>query len=501
MINKTFFNKRLFWVLSLIPIVLIGNFIAYKIVHIPAQLEMTAILAMFFLYPILSFPKVGIYILFIISPFIAYIRRLYYLQYSRPSIDTLIMLNDILIAYIVIGLIFIFHEKGIFDKNIKKIQMTVSIYLFYLFMRIFLLNILPFGKAILEFKYYGPAILLFFVGTKFATNFSLLKKVWIITIFIGVISFAYAMKQLTLGYSQAEQLWFTSISFTSLYIKGIARPFSFFQSPAAFADYMQLAIIGVMSLAPLAESAFRKYFLYLLLPVFFYGSLLTSVRSNWIGIILSVILFITVVNVTSIKKRILTLVTLGLAFFVINTFSAFVNENFSFTDVLSVIGNKLNIQYADMLITDRTSAILDPFKEHSMLSRIALWKQLIELSVDPILAVFGRGLGALQSDSVYFTYLAEFGYPGMFFIITFQIICIVTGMRFLNKYELNKTSSLIRAVTIMNFVFLIINITGNHINSFPGDIYYWFWNGVMFKLCSEGKNKSYENNGYSGFPA
>ncbi|MDO5575960.1 MAG: hypothetical protein Q4F84_02675, partial [Fibrobacter sp.] len=182
MINKTFFNKQLLWVLSLIPIILIGNFIAYKIVHIPAQLEMTAILAMFFLYPVLCFPQVGIYMLFILSPFIAHIRRLYYLQYSRPSIDTLIMLNDIIIVYIVIGLLFIFQEKGLFDKSIKKIQMIILIYLFYLFSRIFLLNILPLSKAVLEFKYYGPAVLLFFVGAKFATNFNLLKKIWVITI-------------------------------------------------------------------------------------------------------------------------------------------------------------------------------------------------------------------------------------------------------------------------------------------------------------------------------
>ncbi|MDO5576272.1 MAG: hypothetical protein Q4F84_04270, partial [Fibrobacter sp.] len=311
----------------------------------------------------------------------------------------------------------------------------------------------------------------------------------------------YAMKQLIIGYSLSEQLWFTSISFTSLYIKGIARPFSFFQSPAAFADYMQLAIIGVMVLAPLGKSAFSKYFPYLLLPAFFYGSLVTSVRSNWIGVIISIFLFITIVNVTSIKKRILTLVSLGMAFLIFNILGACINESFSFTDAFSVIGNKLDMQYVDMLITDRASGILDPFKEHSMMSRIALWKQLVELSSEPGMAFWGRGLGALQSDSVYFTYLAEFGYPGMLFIIIFQVAAIVTGMRFLNRCEPGNDSFLVRGITIMNFVFLIINLTGNHTNSFPGDIYYWFWNGVMFKLCSEERNLSNENNDYSGFPA
>ena len=497
-------NKRLFFVLLFLLIVLIGNFIAYKIVHIPAQLEITVIAAVFLFYPVLRFPKTGLYILFIVTPFIPFIRRLYYLQHNRPSVDALIIFSDLIIVFVITGLFFVFREKGLFDRGMKKTQLTVLIYFFYLLLRVFLMNILPVNEAILRFKLYGPAVLLFFAGGIYATDFKLLKKIWIITVVIGIASFIYALKQLIMGYSEPEQLWFSSISFTTLFIKGIARPFSFFQSPAAFADYMQLAIIGVMILSPWNKSVFVKCLLCFLFPFFFYGALVTSVRSNWIGIFISFFLLITIIKVKSKKRRLYSLFLLGLVFVVFNYLDAYVNEGLDFANLVSVLGNSLNFQYMDLLVTERIGAVVNPFSEYSMISRIALWKHLLVLTSDPLMALFGRVLGSLKSDSIYFTYLAEFGYPGMFFITAFQIFIVIKGFRLINRTSSNPVLFLAKGITIMNLVFLIVNSTGSHINSFPGDIYYWFWNGVLLKLeALERARTNYDekNNDYSGFPA
>jgi hypothetical protein len=32
----------------------------------------------------------------------------------------------------------------------------------------------------------------------------------------------------------------------------------------------------------------------------------------------------------------------------------------------------------------------------------------------------------------------------------------------------------------------IIGITGSHIHAFPGDSYFWFWNGVLIGLWAKG---------------
>lgn len=492
-------HKQLYTVSLLLIIALIGNFIAYKIIHVPAQLEMTVILGIFLFYPILSSPRVGLYILFIIAPFIPFIRRLYYLQYDRPSVDALIIFGDLLIVLIIAGLFFVFREKGLFERNLKKIQLTVLIYFIYLLVRVFVMNILPLSEAVMRFKYYGPAVLLFFAGGIYATDFDLLKKIWIITVFIGIISLSYAIKQLIIGYSESEQLWFSSISFTTLFIKGIARPFSIFQSPAAFADYMQLSIIGIIIISLWSRSVFFKYLVYLLFPLFFYGALITSVRSNWIGIILSFFLLVTVMKVKSNRNRLLSLLSMGLVFIVFSYLDAYINEGFSITSLFSVLGNSLNFQYMDLLITERIGAIVNPFKEYSMISRIALWKHLLTLSTDPLMALFGRGVGALKADSIYFTYLAEFGYPGIIFITIFHLYIVIKGFALINRTESLPVLSLAKGITIMNSVLFVVNITGSHINGFPGDVYFWFWNGVLLKLYSLEKRKvNYnENTDYS----
>ena len=117
-----------------------------------------------------------------------------------------------------------------------------------------------------------------------------------------------------------------------------------------------------------------------------------------------------------------------------------------------------------------------------MLSRIELWKFIFQTSVEPQLAIFGRGVGVLNADSLYITYLSEFGYPGMLLIIGIFLYFIKNGFTLLDTARSTPVIVIARAVVIMDIVFGIISITGSHINSFPGDTYFWFWNGVATGL-------------------
>jgi len=39
--------------------------------------------------------------------------------------------------------------------------------------------------------------------------------------------------------------------------------------------------------------------------------------------------------------------------------------------------------------------------------------------------------------------------------------------------------ALVKAILVFDAVFALMNITGSHIHSFPGDTYFWFFNGVL----------------------
>ena len=496
--NSTFYRKSV----SLAVFLMIaagGHFLAFKIVHVPAQLEMVVLFSLLAFYPVIRYPAVGIYLLFIIMPFIPFLRRLYYLQYIRPTNDPLIATGDIIITLLIVGLFFEFRDRKEYKDTSWIISRCILIYFLYLVIRTFFLNILPLDVAIMRFRFYGPSVLLFFVGTLFAGNTKLLKNIWMITIAIGVAGSLYGIKQLLFGYYEFERLWYSSISFTTLFIKGIARPFSFFQSPAAFADYMQLSIIGIIVLMGWNRCK-RYYILLALIPIYFYGALITSVRSNWIGIVVTFCIWIFILQFRTIRSRIIMIGVLALFFALTQYFEAAISSGLSIDILLDVLGGN-NQYYMDLLVTERAGAISNPFEEYSLLSRITLWKFLISLSREPVMALFGRGVGALNADSLYITYLAEFGYPGALFIVSLVIFLIARGFSLLDSSSRPEVVSLAKGITIMNIVFAVINITGTHIHSFPGDAYFWFWNGVLIKLSLPQKGDSpidiYENTVHS----
>ena len=76
-------NKLLF-ILIIGIVALAGHLIAYEMFHIPKQIGFVVIFVVFLFYPVVRFPLFGLYAVFILSPFIPYVRRLFYLAHGRP---------------------------------------------------------------------------------------------------------------------------------------------------------------------------------------------------------------------------------------------------------------------------------------------------------------------------------------------------------------------------------------------------------------------------------
>jgi hypothetical protein len=477
-------HQRILSLILFAGILIAGNIFAFKIVHVPSQMQFVVLIGLVMFYPILRYPIVGVYLIFIFLPFIPLIRRLYYLSYTRPDADPLIIVGDLIIFIMVLGLFFTFREhiqQGTFRQ---KIALVILAYFLYMVLRTFVYNELPLKMALQRFRFYGPQVLLFFVGMLYAFEEKHLRRLWGITIVIGIVAVGYGLKQSFFGYSEAEKIWFSSIDFTSLFIKGIARPFSFFSSPAAFADYMQLAVIGIIVVTGWGAVAGRMS--WLLLPLFWTGALITSVRSNWIGMALSLFLWLFIVRVKGLRQRFIFMGILIAAFLLFDVFEAVVQTGLGVGSfVATASGNQQANQTLTMLVTERTNAISNPFQEYSLLSRIALWKLIFQMSSDLQLALLGRGVGALNADSLYITYLSEFGYPGMILIIAIFFIFIKYGFTVIDRSRSAHAVIIAKAVVTMDIVFGIISMTGSHVHAFPGDTYFWFWNGVLVSLWSQ----------------
>jgi hypothetical protein len=466
--------------LGLIAIGLAGHFIAYQIVRIPAQLELVVLLGAALFYPVLRYPIVGLYVIFLLSPFIPFLRRLYYLVYSRPLLDPLIVLGDLTLAVMLIGSFFDFREEIQRERGMAPYRRAVLIYFGYLALRAVVLNQTAMSRSLAEFKYYGPPVLMFLVGSLYAHHEKHLRRLWGITAAIAVAGALHGFRQLYFGFTEAEEIWISSVEFTSLFVGNIARPFSFFQAPVAFADYMLFGLVAVLMIATRPERA--KLVLLLTVPLFFYASLVTSVRSSWIGIMGAIVLWAGLARLRTPRSRIAALLALPLCYmafeFITEFFGSGLGVNSFFRLVSSVVPNR---RYMDLLVTSRASALADPLGEHSFLSRIVLWKYIFATSTNPLNAIAGRGIGVLKADSLYLTYLAELGYPGLIFIVVIFVLFIRAGLGLMDRSTDTGTVALARGMVTINIVLAIISITGSHIHYFPGDIYFWFWNGVVVK--------------------
>jgi hypothetical protein len=469
-------------------IIVAGSFIGFKIVHVPDQYQFVVLLGLLVFYPILRFPLVGVYLLFIIMPFVPLVRRLFYLAYARPTADPLIIIGDLILAFMVLGLFFTFREQLQQGKLRYRITFLVLFYFLYMVLRTFVANELPVGAALLRFRFYGPQVLLFFIGMLFAAHEAHMKRLWGITIAVALGAVLYGFKQSLFGYSEAEKIWFSSIDFTSLFIKGIARPFSFFQSPAAFADYLQLAVIGLVFYAGYAGLAGKMVWFFA--PVFWAGVLITSVRSSWIGMALAFFIWLFIVRVRGLKQRLIFFAIMAACFLTFDVVQTVVQTGLGVGAIVSSVSTNDQVnQTLALLVTERADALENPFQEYSMLSRIALWRYIIEMSALPQLALLGRGVGVLNADSLYITYLADFGYPGLLLMIALIVLFIRCGFQVIDASRSSWAGSLAIAVVTMNLVMAIIGITGSHIHAFPGDSYFWFWNGVVVGLWADQKNK------------
>lgn len=460
-----------------------GHFLGYYIVHIPERIEFLILLGLILLYPILRVPVSGLYLLFIVLPFVSFLRRYYSLIYDRPGVDPLIATGELILLLLLPAHLFSLRKSSVdFRGHIPKIQFAVAAYFGYMILRSVLANTLPLMESLAKFKLYGPMVLLFYLGLTYGLSVRHLRRLWVVTIIIGVFASIYGFLQLYSGYSAAEKAWFNSIQFTTLFIDGRARPFSIFQAPVAFADYVQLSLIGVLIVTGIYPNK-KVRWTWMLIPLFFGAALITSVRSSWAGILVSFALIPLLYKMKGNQKRISAAVSLAVGYALYGFLSSTVFAGFGLSEFFTLFSRILpNEQFIDVLIAKRVGALERPLGEYSLLSRVVLWRYILDTSFQPLNFLLGRGLGTLKADSLYFTYLAEFGYPGLLLIVGFFSYFVKTGFSVIDRSSDATHVVLARGITIMNLVFAIVSITGTHVHYFPGDAYFWFWNGVLVKL-------------------
>jgi hypothetical protein len=65
-------------------------------------------------------------------------------------------------------------------------------------------------------------------------------------------------------------------------------------------------------------------------------------------------------------------------------------------------------------------------------------------------------------------------------------------MRLIDSKQNEKEAVIVKGVVCMDLALAIMNITGTHIHSYPGDAYFWFFNGIVISIAAHFKKSPQE---------
>jgi hypothetical protein len=142
----------------------------------------------------------------------------------------------------------------------------------------------------------------------------------------------------------------------------------------------------------------------------------------------------------------------------------------------------------EIMIKNRTSALANPLAEYSVQKRMATWAEIFTYSR---FVPFGKGQGTTgYAHSYYFQVLGEIGYPGILLFLSILIIGFYRGFKILSLETSEEVKELTRMMLTILFMFSVLNLTGTHLHTPPGDIFFWFTMGAISRTYREAASKA-----------
>src|SRR5690606_36909637 len=134
----------------------------------------------------------------------------------------------------------------------------------------------------------------------------------------------------------------------------------------------------------------------------------------------------------------------------------------------------------DVMIKNRTSALVNPLKEYSVQKRIDTWKGILITSwYFPL----GKGQNTTgYAHSYYLQVLGEIGYPGLILFLSILAMGLYRGMKVIRHSRDKDLAEFARLLVTIIFVISILNLTGTHLHTPPGDVFFWFSLGCISRF-------------------
>lgn len=465
--NATAFRISLF----LLP--LIGAAFAWWVHTIPSRVETALVLIILSAIPTLRWPRFGAFYLISVPMVIPLFRRMYYLLAERPKLDFLMIIEDGVMAVLVLGtLLLAALNKDRFADGFSK---WVAAFFVWMLAKVFLGNYGSLLEGLYGFKFNGLYILFFFVGSHILRDPNDHGKALRMAGAFLVLSALWSLNQSLFGFTAFENAWINSITFTTLQIDGIVRPFGTYVSPAALSDGMLVLFFLGLYLAE--KPGWRRLAGLGITVLSSIPLLLATVRTSWAAAVAGLGFYVVFIRIRkpSIRWSCVVLLAATMTFYLARSDSGSDHQNATLSRNLQGGQSKTEI-----LITQRTAALANPLQEYSVQKRISIWTEILYSSLKFPL---GRGQGTHgYAHSYYMQILGEAGYPGLLLFLIILGYGFRAGFRVLDRTSRPSDRPLARVYLTWIFVFSILNLTGTHLHTHPGDIFFWLSLGGLAQL-------------------
>jgi hypothetical protein len=460
-------------------LLLAGTLFSWRLLGIPSRLETTAFLILFFLIPTLKYPKFGVYYLFGVSLFIPLFRRMYYLISDRPALDYLMLVSDGVMGGFICSLALLW----LINKERARGAMPVLILLYFslLLLKVFVGNQLGVVEGFYGFKFHGLYVMFFFAGSYVIATAGETRRLLGFLSWALLITAFYAIKQILFGFAGFEQKWLDSITFTTLFIEGVVRPFSTYASPATLSDGMSILIVtGTYWIV--SKGGHSTPFGLLLVASALWPLLIATVRTNWLATLAALAFYLGYLRIRKgwVKWGVLLLMVAGVAGMAMR------DDGDGGQAQSAAMSSKLNRKdrsLSEIMIRNRTSALANPLQEYSVQKRmqtwVFIWKQTLQLP-------FGAGQGTTgYAHSFYFQVLGESGFPGILLFLAILILAFRQGFRVIARSGDPAVAEMARYMLTLLVLISILNLTGTHLHTPPGDLFFWFCVGCIHRFHRE----------------
>ena len=478
-------KKAGFWPVFIPAILLLGTGFAYRLLNVPSRAETALFCIGLFLIPTLKWPKVGVYYLFCLPLYISLFRRMYYLISERPALDYLMLISDGVMGGLIVALILLWIVNK--ERPRDFLSILIVFYTFLLFVKVFVGSQNDIQEGLYGFKFNGLYVFFYFAGSYVLTTVKETKTVLAWASWLLFFTALYGIKQILFGFTDFEQKWIDSITFTTLRIDGIVRPFSTYVSPAAMSDGMVL-MLAAGGYWILSRGRHTVAFGIMLIGTCIAPLLIASVRTNWLAAAAGIFFYLIFLRLKNkwTKIALIAFMAAGIVGSAVKGGSGESGGSFQRNAALSARLNSKGPNLTESMIKNRTAALANPLQEYSVQKRMETWMGIIYTS---FFFPFGKGQGTTgYAHSYYFLVLGEIGYPGLLCFLAILIMAFYRGLSVIGRTKNEEMRELCRLLVTIVFLLTILNLTGTHLHTPPGDVFFWFSLGCISRFYRETRN-------------